>query len=221
MQLKDSLKSMDLKSLKSISQIMCKILFPAWEQMDNAIYIARSLENADNKSLHTIFEKQGRTNIQFCPTSFHFKEAAIKVEKHFKQLIIARRDLNMSPGKLAAQVSHASSAFLIEMIRDSWPGKTQGFYQVNYRLDEDIYDNWINDGVTKVVCGVRNREKLEKAIEKAKELGMIEGVDYFPIVDACRTELTPESPQGTLTCVGFRPMEAEKIDEIGKDFHLY
>lgn len=51
------------------------------------------------------------------------------MEKHFKQLIIARRDLNMSPGKLAAQ----------------------GFYQVNYRLDEDIYDNWINDGVTKVV----------------------------------------------------------------------
>ena len=142
------------------------------------------------------------------------------MEKHFKQLIIARRDLNMSPGKLAAQVSHASSAFLIEMIRDSWPGKAQGFYQVNYRLDEDIYDNWINDGVTKVVCGARNRGRLEKAIEKAKELGMIEGVDYFPIVDVCRTELTPESPQGTLTCVGFRPMEAEKIDEIGKDFHL-
>lgn len=127
------------------------------------------------------------------------------MEKHFKQLIIARRDLNMSPGKLAAQVS---SAFLIEMIRDSWPEKAQGFYQVNYRLDEDIYDNWINDGVTKVVCGARNRGKLEKAIEKAKELGMIEGVDT-------------ESPQGTLTCVGFRPMEAEKIDEIGKDFHLY
>lgn len=62
------------------------------------------------------------------------------MEKHFKQLIIARRDLNM----LAAQ----------------------GFYQVNYRLDEDIYDNWINDGVTKVV--------LEKAIEKAKELGILE-----------------------------------------------
>lgn len=40
------------------------------------------------------------------------------MEKHFKQLIIARRDLNMSPGKLAAQVSHASSAFLIEKAKE-------------------------------------------------------------------------------------------------------
>ena len=30
-----------------------------------------------------------------------------------RQLIIARKDLNMSPGKLAAQVSHASMAFCL------------------------------------------------------------------------------------------------------------
>ena len=34
----------------------------------------------------------------------------------YKQLIIARKDLNMSSGKLAAQVSHASIAFLLEKI---------------------------------------------------------------------------------------------------------
>ena len=34
-----------------------------------------------------------------------------------KQLIIARKDLNMSPGKLAAQVSHASMAFLTDTLR--------------------------------------------------------------------------------------------------------
>lgn len=34
-----------------------------------------------------------------------------------KQLIIARKDLNMSPGKLAAQVSHASMAFLTNNLR--------------------------------------------------------------------------------------------------------
>ena len=35
-----------------------------------------------------------------------------------RQLIIARKDLNMPPGKLAAQVSHASMAFISTMIRE-------------------------------------------------------------------------------------------------------
>lgn len=86
------------------------------------------------------------------------------MEKHFKQLIIARRDLNMSPGKLAAQVS---SAFLIEMIRDSWPEKVQDFYQVNYRLDKDVYDNWINDGVAKVVIKENQKRPLRRLKNQA------------------------------------------------------
>lgn len=138
----------------------------------------------------------------------------------YKQLIIVRRDLNMSPGKLAAQVSHASMAFLTTMIQDSWPIRSGDFYEINFRMDKDLYDQWVNEAFTKVVCGARNKNKLEKAIAKAQELGMIEGVDYFPIVDACRTELTPESEAGTLTCVGFRPMDSEVIDQIGKEFHL-
>ena len=36
-----------------------------------------------------------------------------------RQLIIVRKDLNMTPGKLAAQVSHASMAFLTNMIRNN------------------------------------------------------------------------------------------------------
>ena len=36
-----------------------------------------------------------------------------------KQVIIARKDLNMSPGKLAAQVAHASWAFLSNQMRDA------------------------------------------------------------------------------------------------------
>ena len=36
-----------------------------------------------------------------------------------RQLIIARKDLNMSPGKLATQVSHASMAFLTVQIRQN------------------------------------------------------------------------------------------------------
>lgn len=36
-----------------------------------------------------------------------------------RQLIIARKDLGMSPGKLAAQVSHASMAFLTNLIKSN------------------------------------------------------------------------------------------------------
>ena len=36
-----------------------------------------------------------------------------------RQLIIARKDLDMSPGKLAAQVSHASMAFLTTLIKNN------------------------------------------------------------------------------------------------------
>lgn len=37
----------------------------------------------------------------------------------YKQIIIARKDLGMSTGKIAAQVSHASIAFLTWAIRNN------------------------------------------------------------------------------------------------------
>ena len=55
----------------------------------------------------------------------------------YKQIIIVRKDLNMSPGKLAAQVSHASMAFLTDMIRKN----TQ-----EWCFDEDAYPLELYDG---------------------------------------------------------------------------
>ena len=63
-----------------------------------------------------------------------------------RQLIIARKDLHMSPGKLAAQVSHASMAFLTAAIKKG--GKTESAslddgepnnYEVFFRMDKDTY----------------------------------------------------------------------------------
>lgn len=136
----------------------------------------------------------------------------------YKQLIIARKDLNMSPGKLAAQVSHASIAFLLEKIL--WGSKEvvrerDGImYHMDISLDTDLFHDWITGAETKVVCRAKNKDDLLRAVEAAKELGMEEYKDYFLIYDACRTELEKESPEGTLTCIGFRPMEAEEIRNI-------
>lgn len=80
-------------------------------------------------------------------------------------------------------------------------------YHMDISLDTDLFHE-----ETKVVCRAKNKDDLLRAVEAAKELGMEEYKDYFLIYDACRTELEKESPEGTLTCIGFRPMEAEEIN---------
>lgn len=202
----------------------------------------------------------------------------------YKQIIIARKDLNMSTGKFAAQVSHASMAFLINQIKESAHKKLNSNYQrcpaievmengikrpfqyrrsdlqqwsnesfkagersfyikdlgnyklekssnpefhmeVNLEFDLEMYTEWMEGSFTKVVLEAKNKNKLMQAVAMAKSLGMIEGKDFFLIKDNCYTELTPEEEEDgvgkTLTCVGFRPMDAEVIDQIGKKFQMY
>ena len=146
----------------------------------------------------------------------------------YKQIIIARKDLNMSPGKLAAQVSHGSMAFLTSMIRnkatyseaDCFDGYDK-IYTVNLAFDKDLYEQWINGEFTKCVLQAKNKKQLLKAKTMAEDLGMIEGKDFWLIRDNCHTELEPEEDGRTLTCIGFRPMDSETIDKIGKKYHLY
>lgn len=128
----------------------------------------------------------------------------------------------MSPGKLAAQVSHASMAFLSWFIRNNADidGHVDGY------VDKDILHNWINDEFTKCVLQARNKNQLLKAKTMAEEMGMVEGVDLFLIKDNCYTELEleefDENGVGrTLTCIGFKPMDSEIIDRIEKKYQLY
>ena len=135
----------------------------------------------------------------------------------YKQIIIARKDLNMSPGKLAAQIAHGSMAFLCQLIRDraDWTGYIEAW------IDEGILYNWINGKFTKCVLQAKNKNQLLKAKTMAEEIGMIEGEDFWLIRDDCRTELEPEEDGRTLTVIGFKPMDSEIIDKIGKKYHLY
>ena len=144
----------------------------------------------------------------------------------YKQVIIARKDLQMSPGKLAAQVSHASMCFLTNQIKEDAKMVTSEDYLSRILLNKEVYEQWILGSFTKVVLGARNKNQLLKAVEMAKELGMEEGVDYFLIKDNCYTELEPEETDEngvgrTLTCIGFKPMDDEVINQIGKKYHLY
>lgn len=135
----------------------------------------------------------------------------------YKQIIIARKDLNMSPGKLAAQVSHGSMAFLSWFIRNN----TDLDGHIDAWIDGEILNNWINGEFTKCVLQAKNKNQLLKAKTMAEELGMKECKDFWLIRDNCHTELEPEEDGRTLTVIGFKPMDSEIIDKIGKKYHLY
>lgn len=140
----------------------------------------------------------------------------------YKQIIIARKDLNMSPGKLAAQVSHGSMAFLTWMIRNnSHPLACQGEYESKFRIENDLYEQWLNGEFTKCILQAKNKNQLLKAKTMAEELDMKEGKDFWLIYDNCHTELEPEEDGRTLTVIGFKPMDSEIIDQIGRKYHLY
>lgn len=142
-----------------------------------------------------------------------------------RQVIIARKDLNMSPGKLAAQVAHASWAFLSDIIRNS-QYQIGNWVEISLVMRKDIYEDWFKGIFTKTICEAKNRNQLLKAKQIAEEIGLEENKDFFLIKDACNTELEPEEfdENGigrTLTCIGFRPLDDETAWKISKKFQLY
>lgn len=146
-----------------------------------------------------------------------------------RQLIIARKDLQMSPGKLAAQVAHASLAFLTTRMKGGatlFSNAEKPYYETALFLDKDIYEQWICGIFTKTICEAKNRNQIMKAVTIAEELGLQEGKDFFLIKDCCLTELEPEEVDENgvgrvLTCIGFKPLPDDVAHKISKKFQLY
>ena len=146
--------------------------------------------------------------------------------EEYRQLIIVRKDLDMSAGKLAAQVAHASNAFLTAWIRNIIDGSGSKDFITDRIITKGIYENWIKGSFTKTVCQAKNKNKLNKAINIANEMGLVENIDYWIIKDNCLTELEPEEIDEngvgrTVTCIGFKPMPTKEAHKISKKFNLY
>lgn len=139
-----------------------------------------------------------------------------------RRLFIMRKDLNMSPGKLAAQVSHCAEAYWTKGIQRFAQQLENGLYQINGFIDKDIFEQYINGTFTKTVCEARNKNHLLKAKNIADELGLKENIQYGLIWDACFTELQPEEENGTtLTGIWFCPLPDDIAHYISKKYQLY
>jgi len=104
-----------------------------------------------------------------------------------KQVIVIRKDLNMSLGKSIAQSCHAAV----------------GSYE---KTSQAIIKAWKGEGEKKVVIEANSKKELKDLYKKAKELE----ISCFLVRDAGRTELEP----GTTTALGIGPDKEEKIDKI-------
>ncbi len=109
-----------------------------------------------------------------------------------KQVIVARKDLNLSKGKLSAQVAHAS---------------------VSAADKSEWKKDWLRQGQKKSVLKVENEKELIEVFMDAKDSGLPTDL----IQDQGKTEI----PAGTKTCVGIGPAPEEEIDKVTGELKLY
>ena len=111
-----------------------------------------------------------------------------------KMVIICRRDLNMTPGKIASQCCHAMLGA--------------------YRLSEPkVRSLWENQGESTICLQVNSDEELEAILMSAIKNRLVVSVQH----DAGRTEVEPM----TRTCGSIGPDYNSKIDKVTKLLKLY
>ena len=107
-----------------------------------------------------------------------------------KQVIVARTDLGMGRGKIAAQVAHASLGAAEEAMRKR----------------AEWYEEWKREGQVKVVVKAGGAAQLDELMKKSRAMQL----PVMFVQDAGLTQLEP----GTATCLGIGPAPAELVDRV-------
>ena len=108
-----------------------------------------------------------------------------------KQVIVVRKDLKLSKGKLATQVAHAA---LLAADKSK------------------LREEWKKEGQKKIVLWCDNLKELFFLYETARNFNL----PCALVSDAGLTEVEP----GTKTCLGIGPAPEEKIDKITGNLKL-
>lgn len=142
-----------------------------------------------------------------------------------RRLFIIRKDLHLSPGKLAAMVAHCAEGYWIWQIKRNIL-EVEGKPHTSFDIPKDIFEDYLNGRITKTICEAKNLNQLNKAKDMALELGLVENQDFGMINDACLTELTPEwideNGEGRCTVgIWFKPLADEVAHSISKKYQLY
>ena len=118
-------------------------------------------------------------------------------QSQYKQAIVIRSNLKMSPGKTAVQASHAavSASERARKLNSSW------------------WSNWIEQGQRKIALKVESEGELLELERKSLRLH----VPTVLIADMGLTEL----PLGTVTALGIGPAPSSLVDKLTGNLPLY
>lgn len=123
-----------------------------------------------------------------------------------KQVIVVRKDVKMPAGKILAQVSHASMATILRLVKTTTANgiETRSF-TLNPTNDVDrAVQEWLDGSFTKVVVGVETEDELLQLYADAEALG----IPCSKIVDSGRTVFNGIP---TLTCCAFGPAYSDVL----------
>lgn len=146
--------------------------------------------------------------VQLLPRKYSPQVSLEKNINDVKQVIVMRTKFpdgkggttSCRKGKMIAQGSHGSMAFMSEILQKAIDG-----FDVRYDITPEI-EKWLQGSFAKICCQVETEEELIAIYEKAKKAGL----NVHMITDSGRTEFK----EPTKTCLAIGPHESKKIDVI-------
>jgi PTH2 family peptidyl-tRNA hydrolase len=118
-----------------------------------------------------------------------------------KQVIVMRKDLQLSKGQMVAQGSHASIAFLTNLIKE---------YNGEPLPLSNAEKEWVYGTFYKICVGVSDEKELLDIGKKAIDIGLY--VYYIQENDLFK--------EPTYTCLAIGPDYSSKIDPVTKHLKL-
>ena len=121
-----------------------------------------------------------------------------------KQAIVVRKDLKMKPGKIGAQVSHASQEFI-------WQQGVvfRNCFEMNV-TEEQV--RWRQTGHRKILLAVNSEEELLAV----RDAALAAGLTVHVVCDEGLTQLEPN----TNTCLAIGPHFATRLEPITQGLKL-
>ena len=117
-------------------------------------------------------------------------------DESLTMVLVTRKDLTLSRGKLAAQCGHAAVECALKAHRDT-PKKLK---------------DWRTNGARKIVVAAPSLDALKRLFGDAQA----QGITAYMVRDAGHTEIS----SGTVTVVGLGPDTRHNIDKLTGGFSL-